>query len=67
MQVKGRLVTLTAIDATDDHPNEHIPGAKETNYTMEDVVGTISADEGEKDEKSYIGYLLYRLTSSVRL
>ena len=42
------MVALTAIDATDDYPNEHIPGAKETDYTVEDVVGVISTEGRRK-------------------
>ena len=42
---RDQLVTLAAIDATDDHPDKHIPGTKETYYGMEEMVGAITVEE----------------------
>ena len=49
-QVKGQLVTLAAIDATDDHPNEHIPWAKETDYSVDNMVRTIPVHRGRGEQ-----------------
>ena len=61
MRIKGRLVTLAAMDATEGYPNYRPPGAKDTDYSMNDMVRTITVEEGGKSKRRYYTIIIISL------
>ena len=47
---------LAAIDTTNYHPDEYVPGAEETYDTVEQVVWSVSR-MGKRERKPLIGYV----------